>query len=136
LLLIPAIYAQNYSIAWYKIAGGGGSSSGGGYSVSGTIGQADAGLAMKGGNYSLTGGFWSLNAVQTPGAPLLSITLTFTNTALISWPSPSTGFNLQFNSSLSSSNWVTPPQTINDNGAIRYIIVNPPSGSGFYRLQQ
>ena len=61
--------AQNYSIPWYKVAGGGGTSTGGTYPVSGTIGQPDAGGAMSGGNYSLTGGFWSLiSVVQTAGA--------------------------------------------------------------------
>src|SRR5258706_1821785 len=86
-------FAQNYSINWYTIAGGGGTSTGGVYSVSGTIGQHDAGGPMTGGNYSLTGGFWSLFAVQTPGAPALSIKLTATNTAMVSWASPATGFN-------------------------------------------
>src|SRR5213083_183176 len=90
------LQAQSYSIDWFTIDGGGGTSTGGVYQVSGTVGQPDAG-AMSGGNYSLTGGFWSLFAVQTPGGPLLSITLTTTNTALVSWPSPSTGFSLQQN---------------------------------------
>ena len=59
--------AQSYTIDWYKIAGGGGTSTGGIYSVSGTIGQHDAGGPMTGGNYSLTGGFWSLiSLVQAP----------------------------------------------------------------------
>src|SRR6266478_8244280 len=65
---------QQYSVDWYKIAGGGGTSTNGQYSVSGTIGQHDAGGPMTGGNYSLTGGFWSLIAtVSTPGAPSLTI---------------------------------------------------------------
>src|SRR5579862_6105566 len=70
-LVMPSIgFAQNYSVDWHKIAGGGGTSSGGLYSVNGTIGQPDAGGAMVGGNYSLTGGFWSLiSGSQTPGAP-------------------------------------------------------------------
>ena len=53
-LLIPALsQAQNYSIDWYKIAGGGGTSIGGNYSTSGTIGQQDAGLQhMSAGSYS------------------------------------------------------------------------------------
>jgi hypothetical protein len=56
------------------------------YSVSGTIGQPDAGGPLSGGIYSLTGGFWSLlSVVQTPGSPWLSIMLTATNTALVSW---------------------------------------------------
>src|SRR3954453_3136086 len=85
--------AQSYSINWYTIDGGGGTSTGGVYSVSGTIGQPDAGTQpMTGGNYSVTGGFWSLFAVQTPGAPLLRIFLTTTNTAVVAWPAPSTGF--------------------------------------------
>ena len=70
---LPA-WAQQYSIDWYKVAGGGGTSTGGTYSVSGTIGQHDASGPMTGGNYSLTGGFWALiSVVQTPGAPTLYI---------------------------------------------------------------
>jgi hypothetical protein len=37
--------AQNYSITWSKIAGGGGTSTGGVYSVSGTLGPPDAGAS-------------------------------------------------------------------------------------------
>src|SRR5262245_2970480 len=86
---------QTYSIDWHTIDGGGGMSTGGGYSVSGTIGQPDAG-AMRGGTYSIEGGFWAIvSAIQTPGAPLLSIRLTQTNTVVVSWPSPSIGFALQ-----------------------------------------
>jgi hypothetical protein len=128
--------AQQYSINWYKIAGGGGTSTGGVYSVSGTIGQHDAGGPMTGGNYSLTGGFWALYAVQTPGAPLLKIFLSPTNTAIIQWPSPSTGWNLQVNTNLGTTNWISPSETVADNGTNKFIIVNPPAGSRFYRLQR
>jgi hypothetical protein len=128
-------WGQSYSIDWYKIAGGGGTSTGGVYSVSGTIGQHDAGGPMTGGNYSLTGGFWALYAVQTPGAPVLSIELTTTNTAMVYWPSPSTGFNLEVSTNLATANWATPPQSVTDNGTIKYIIVNPPAGNRFYRLR-
>ena len=53
-------HAQS-EISWYTIDGGGGTSTGGGYSISGTIGQPDAGPAaesLTGGAYELTGGFW------------------------------------------------------------------------------
>ena len=119
-LLIPTInFAQSYSIDWYKVSGGGGTSTGGVYSVSGTMGQHDAGGPMTGGNYSLYGGFWALYAVQTPGAPMLTIQLTTTNTAMVYWPSPSTGWNLQQNNDLSTANWVTPAEPVNDNGTIK-----------------
>src|SRR6266446_895868 len=126
--------AQTYSIDWLTIDGGGGTSTGGVYSVSGTIGQPDAGGPMTGGNFSLVGGFWSLFAQQTPGAPLLTIRLTATNTALVSWAFPSTGFSLQQNASLATTNWTAPPQSVTNNGTINFIIVNPPSGNRYYRL--
>src|SRR5206468_2214715 len=104
------------------------------YSVSGTIGQPDAGGPMTNGQYSFTGGFWALFAVQTPGGPLLTITLTSTNTALVWWASPSTGFTLQQNTNLNTTNWVTPSETVTDDGTSKFIIVNPPAGKRYYRL--
>src|SRR5271163_1878921 len=83
LMLAVTARAQSYSVNWYKIAGGGATSSGGLYSVSGTVGQADAG-AMSGAAYSLTGGFWSLYAVQTIGAPVLYIAHLGSN-VILSW---------------------------------------------------
>ena len=126
--------AQSYSIDWYTIDGGGGTSTGGVYSVSGTIGQPDAGGPMTGGTYSVTGGFWSLFALQTPGAPLLSIRLTSTNTALVYWPSPATGFSLQQHTNLATTNWVAVSETVTDNGTNKFILVNPPAGNRYYRL--
>lgn len=106
--------AQSYSIGWFKIAGGGGWSAGTNgaavYSVNGTIGQPDASGAMAGGDYSLTGGFWSLIAtVQTPGAPLLSIAANGTN-VILWWPYPSTGYSLEVSTNLNTSaaNWTIP----------------------------
>jgi len=130
-----AAFAQDYRIDWWTVDGGGGTSTGGVYAVSGTIGQPEAGGPMIGGNYTLTGGFWSLLAiVQTPGAPLLTITRTATNTVVVSWPSPSTGWQLQQNADLNTINWVTPPETVTDDGSTKSIVVNPPVGNRFYRL--
>ncbi len=131
---LPA-FAQTYSIDWSTIDGGGGTSTGGVYSVTGTIGQPDAGT-MSGGNYTLQGGFWGvIAAVQTPGAPLLSVFHTTTNTVAVSWPSPSTGWILQQNTnSVSSVNWSNVTSGIQDDGATKTLIVNPPAGNRFYRL--
>ncbi len=102
--------AQNYSIDWFTIDGGGGTSTGGGYSVSGTIGQPDAGGPMTGGNYSLTGGFWALPfAVQSVDAPLLSIAPFGAGQARISWTSNTPGFVLQETTNLSTGPWVNSP---------------------------
>jgi hypothetical protein len=116
--------------------GGGGTSTGGVFAVSGTIGQPDAG-AMSGGNYTLQGGFWSvIAAVQTPGAPLLRIAVTATNTVVVAWPNPSTGFVLQQNGDLNTANWsavTTPPLVV---GEEKQVILTPPAGNRFYRLHQ
>ena len=48
-----------FDLTWSTIDGGGGSSSGGGYSLSGTIGQPNAG-ALNGSAYTLAGGFWNV----------------------------------------------------------------------------
>src|ERR1039457_2603625 len=97
-------WGQSYSVDWYKVSGGGGTSTGGVYSVSGTIGQHDAGGPMTGGNYSLTGGFWALYAVQTPGAPLLYITQSG-NKAVVRWSPSVTDWTLQTNVNLATPTW-------------------------------
>jgi len=126
----------NYTIDWFTIDGGGGTSTGGVYSVSGTIGQPDAGT-MSGGNYTLEGGFWSvIAAVQMPGSPLLTITVTGPGTVVVSWPYPSTGFSLQQNSAVETANWTTvgaSPEHVGDNWQVP---VSPPAGNKFYRLKK
>jgi hypothetical protein len=132
-LLFPAIsFAQSYSIDWYKISGGGGTSTGGVYAVSGTIGQPDASGALSGGQYSVTGGFWSLiNVVQTPGAPVLIVTHSGNN-VMVSWPSPSTGFILQQNSDLANpGGWANFGGIVGDNGTIKSVTNSPPTEISF-----
>ena len=129
--------AQSFSIDWFTIDGGGGTSSGGNFTLSGTIGQPDAGT-MSGGNFSLNGGFWALFAVQTVGSPLLSINRTATNTILISWPASSpSDFVLQENAvGLNTLNWNNTTNSVQNDGVLKSIVINPPTGNRFYRLQK
>jgi len=132
LLLPVAAMAQTYSIDWYKISGGGGTSTGGTYQVSGTIGQHDAGGPMTGGSYSLTGGFWSLiSVVQTPGAPLLTITYAG-NQAIVSWSPSVTGWTLQTNNNLATPTWGNYLGPIVNNSVTN----SPPKGNLFFRLSK
>jgi len=127
--------AQTYTIDWFTIDGGGGTITSGIYTVSGTIGQPDAGH-MSGGNFTLDGGFWGMiGAVQIPGAPLLRVLLTSTNTVLVAWPAPSTGFSLQQNMNLNTTVWAGVTNTVNVVGSENQIIVAPPAGNRFYRLK-
>jgi hypothetical protein len=125
--------AQSYSIDWYKVAGGGGTSTGGTYSVSGTIGQHDAGGPMMGGNYSLTGGFWALiSVVQTPGAPTLYISHSG-NTVTVYWQNVS-GWTLHQNGSLANTNgWSLNGSWTTSNGT-NILNLTSPAGNLFFRL--
>jgi hypothetical protein len=128
--------AQSYSIDWYKVAGGGGTSTGATYQVAGTIGQPDAGAAMSGGSYSLTGGFWSLIAVvQTAGAPTLTITNSGTSVT-VSWPLAADGFALQQNNNLANpAGWSTYSGTVSTNNGVNSITLISPTGTLFFRLK-
>src|SRR5436190_10532348 len=82
--LAMATQAQQYSIDWQTIDGGGGTSMGLTYSVSGTIGQPDAGPAMNGTQYSVVGGFWSLFAPGVASVEAGMATNAATNSVTIS----------------------------------------------------
>ncbi len=131
---VSSARAQGYAINWHKVAGGGGTSSGGNYSVSGTIGQADASSAMTGGNYPLTGGFWSLIAVvQTAGAPTLYISHSGA-TVTVYWQNVA-NWTLQQNGNLTvPAGWGNSGGVSQANGTNSVTLTNP-SGNQYYRLK-
>lgn len=65
-----AAAGAGYDLSWWTSDSGGGTSSGTGYSLSGTIGQLDAGPLLTGPGYQLTGGFWSGALNGSPSYPL------------------------------------------------------------------
>lgn len=124
--------AQSYSLNWATIDGGGGTSTGGVFTVRGTIGQPDAGGPLTGGSFAVTGGFWALPiAVQTPGAPTLTIARVNASQVRISWAPNTPGFVLQETATLTPPNWVNSPS-----GAANPAIVNTGPNAKFYRLRK
>ena len=90
---------------------------------------------MSGGNYAVDGGFWGIiAAVQSPGAPLLTITQSG-NTVKVLWPYPSTGWTLQQNANLSSVNGWAASGAVSNDGVNNFVTVSPPSGNLFFRLE-
>jgi hypothetical protein len=67
LLLIVgnAVAASGFSLTWWTAGGGGGASSASGFNLSSTIGQADAGGGLAGGDYRLAGGIWATGGQGT-----------------------------------------------------------------------
>jgi hypothetical protein len=107
-------FAQNYSIDWHTMDGGG-TSTGGGHSPSGAIGQPDAGGPMIGGNFTLNGGFWALpTLIQTAYAPTLYITNAASGFATVWWAPPTPGFTLQSTDSFAPTNSVNAPSGTNN----------------------
>jgi len=130
-ICIPA-RPQQYSIDWYKIAGGGGTSTNGQYAVTGTIGQPDASGTMSGGNYALTGGFWAIYALQTPGAPTLFISRSGTSVTVY-WQNVS-GWNLQQNGNLTIPAGWSSSSGITTSSGTNYLNLPSPVGNLFFRL--
>jgi hypothetical protein len=127
--------AQSYTIDWFTVDGGGGTSTGGVYAVSGTLGQPDAG-AMAGGTFALTGGFWSMaDAVQTPGAPLLSINYS-NGTVRMFWPLPAPDWQLEAALFLPcrTNDWTRMPPPYPTNATHCVVSEPAPTGNKFYRL--
>lgn len=127
---------QGYMLDWWDIDAGG-TSSGGIYTLSGAIGQPDAGT-LSGGLYTLNGGFWgTVTLAQTPATqPRLTITLTPTNTVVLTWPSQPAGFVVQHITDINSSNWSDAGLTPVDDGTTSTVVLPSALGTYFYRLKK
>ena len=56
---------QAFSLPWWTVDSGGGASQGGAYTLTGTIGQPEAGTLLSGNVYTLAGGFWGTGSPYT-----------------------------------------------------------------------
>ena len=118
-----------FSIDWYTIDGGGGISTGGVYSVSGTLGQPDAGN-MTGGGFVVRGGFWIPAAVQVEGGPWLYIVAEGGTNVVVSWSPTDPGWVLQEALTL-QTNWVD-----SVSGSTNPISIPATEAAMFYRLNK
>lgn len=126
--------AQSAAIAWHAFGSGGGASTGGVYSVRSTVAQSTGAGSAASGPYSAVSGFGALYVLQSTNAPRLTISRTTTNTVMISWPSPSTGWTLRQTTDVKTGSWVSPAESVSDDGAVKFIVVSPPTGNRYYRL--
>jgi hypothetical protein len=130
----------NYAVDWFTIDGGGGTSTGGVYAVSGTTGQPDAGH-MSGGPFTLDGGFWGIvAAIQTEGAPTLSVELT-NGWVKVSWPAPAPDWVLTETNRLTGVGSLPCPQVsaaqYQTNAGRIFILTAPqPAQNRYYRLRK
>ena len=139
LLCLPVLLkSQSLTIDQHRISGGGGTSSGGEFTLSGTIGQPEAGPLLSGGNFSVAGGFWSVYvAVQTSGAPVLAIVRSG-NIVESRWAMENaTGLTLEEATVLgTTADWnpINTPPALVDGQYTLTLTVQP--GHHFFRLRQ
>ena len=116
----------NYTNKWSTIDGGGGASTGGVYTITGTASQPDAGV-MRGGEYTVNGGFWGrIAVVQMPGAPPLTIRRMGANSLAVCWPYPSTGYELERSIGLEVLKWMATTKPVHV-GNEWQVTVSPPT---------
>ena len=118
---------QGFSIPWSTLDGGGGTSAGGGYTLSGTLGQPDAGVS-SGSPFTLHGGFWVFDPVT--GTPRLFIAEAG-GQAVVSWTPATPGFVLQTNGTASVAGWADAPS-----GSTNPVVVPAANAARFYRLSK
>src|SRR5262249_44411563 len=132
--------AQDFTLEASAISGGGGQSSSSDFALDATIGQVDAG-SMSGGDFALDSGFWSIiAAVDTQGAPTLTISASG-NQVTISWPEAgSADFVLEVADTLAippaTTTWTTVNVTPQTNNGILSVQLALAVGPQFYRLHK
>jgi hypothetical protein len=70
-----------------------------------------------------------------PTGPSLAVSQNGSGTVVVSWPGPSAGWNLLQNTDLTTTNWTTPPETIQNDGTNNFILITPPVGNRFFELR-
>lgn len=127
------VSAQNFSVDWFAVDGGGGTSVAAGFSVSGTIGQPDAG-EMRNGAYAVVGGFWSF-ASET-------LALAVSNSppgVVVYWNRSALNWVLDESPVLVGTPpqpWTQVPLPYQTNATHIYVTIPAPVADKFYRLRK
>ncbi len=99
--------------------------------VATTVGTYNATAAMNSGAYVM-----QIAAFKAaPGAPLMRIFQTATNTTVVAWPMGSAVFTLQQNSNVKSTNWVNATNAIATVGSEYQATISPSASQMNYRLK-
>lgn len=130
LFAVSHLGAQDFTLDWHSVAGGGGESRGGDFDLISTIGEPHAG-EMLGGDFTIMGVWGTVTSVETS----LSVSLA-EGFVIISWPeSGSEDFELEETGALAAP-WATvnaTPQVSNGTKTVRLPLA---PGNHFYRLHK
>ncbi|HWX21054.1 MAG TPA: LamG-like jellyroll fold domain-containing protein [Candidatus Binatia bacterium] len=92
-------------------------------------------LVISRGSFTSSFGPYSMTLFSlTPTGPTLTVSRPVNNVLVISWPYPSTGWNLKQNSDLATGNWAPSSAIVQNDGTNNFITISPPTGNLFFRL--
>jgi hypothetical protein len=126
-------FGQSYAIDWFKIGGSSGRSTNNFTVLEGTIGPASSAHTSTNPNYTVSGGFLSIFLIQTPDAPILSISQ-INGVIAITWSSAEDAWQLQSSTDLQNQTWAPASEIVAQNGTSRTANIVTTGGARFYRL--
>ena len=127
----------HFDLSWSTLGGGGGVSSNGRFTMSGTVGQPDAG-SLSGGAFKIEGGFWSgITVDETTAGPVLKIRLTRGGQAILSWPLSAQDYTLEEAAgAVPPIRWTRATQTVVDTSTEHTVTVPAAGVIQCYRLKK
>ncbi len=134
-VLPPAIRADALRLGWFTTDGGDGISRGGEFSLAGTVGQPEAGVA-RGGEFKVESGYWrGVHIDQSPGALQLRIRLRPDGNVVLAWPVGVAGFVLE-QCSMPGTTWTPTLRPVLDTAAEHTVTVPATGPMRCYRLRR
>jgi hypothetical protein len=87
----------------------------------------------------LSSGAWLMQIAAfkalIPNAPQLRIFRTATNSAVLAWPGAASGFALQENSNVASTNWANATNVVRTVDSENQVIISPSASQQYFRLR-
>jgi hypothetical protein len=137
LLLASSLFSAmaQFSITGPTISSTSSTSSGGGFSLTGNISQPVVSKAAAGSFSVESGSVGIIAIVPNPTGPKLTLNLTSTNTIVLRWPHPSTGFHLDQANAIGANQWTRVAAAPVQAGSEWQVLIPAPAGNRFYRLR-
>lgn len=132
-------FGVDFAVDRSVISSGGGTSTNGAFSITGTLGQPDAGPRLTGGVFTVDGGFWgAVTLQQTPGAPLLTLQhLKVSGTLFFSWPITAESYVLDSSPLVGpAASWTPVSASVQLDGQHRTVTLPQQPGQRYFRLRQ
>ncbi len=139
-VVTPArLFGADFAVDQGVMSSGGGTSTNAVFSITGTLGQPDAGARLMGGVFAVEGGFWgAVTLLQTPGVPPLSLQLLkASSTLFFSWPVTGETYVLESSPVVGpAAAWIPVSASVQPGAQYRFVLLPQQPGQRYFRLRQ